>query len=109
MPVSQQANQISMLQQAMQQMQAQQMLQRLLSQMPQQHSPQGPGQGQGLAPGIMSMLKGPMGQPGPALGQQPQTLGVNQPIPMQMPNPDPQGQQQQPPIDPQALSGAGPQ
>ena len=115
MPVSDQANQMTMLQQAMQQMQAQQQMQAMIKQMMSQGqggqaqpaaaaSPTG--QGQGLA-ALLGGAGAPLGQA--QQNQQPPTLGVNQPIPMQMPQADPQGQQQQTPIDPMALSGAGPQ
>ena len=108
MPVSDQANQMSMLQQAMRQQQQQQMLAPLIQklmqaqQQPQLQQPgagaagQSPlGQGQGLA--AMLGGQGAMGQQRPP---GPPTLGVNQPIPMQMPQADPTGQQQPPPLPP---------
>ena len=105
MPVSDQANQMSMLQQAMQQAIAQQQMQGMLQKMIQQ-PPQGPqsapqasptGQGQGLA--ALLGGQGAMGQGGGS-PQQPPTLGLGGALPMQMPQADPQGQQQQPPLPP---------
>ncbi len=129
MPVSDQANQMSMLQNAMKQMQMQQQLaplvQKLLAAKQQLATPQGaqmapiPMQNPGMTlppggpPPVGSgspMLQQLMGGMNPMGGPQgPKTLGVNQPVPMQMPQADPQGLQQLPPIPPEALSGAGPQ
>ncbi len=63
-----------------------------------------PGAGSSM---LQQLLKGmsPMG--GPQGPPQPQTLGVNQPIPMQMPNADPQGQQQQDPLPPEGAGMGG--
>ncbi len=106
MPISPQAQQMSALQQQMQQAQAQQMLAPLIQKLMQQQQPQPnpmtqqtapAGQGQGLG----ALLGGgsAMGARPPQL-QQPQTLGVNQPIPMQMPPADPLGQTQGTPLPP---------
>ncbi len=110
MPVSDQANQMSMLQQAMRQQQQQQMLAPLIQKLmaAQQSQPMGQitqsmgeaghaplGQGQGL--GALLGGQAAMGQARPPT---PPTLGVNQPIPMQMPQADPTGQQQPPPLPP---------
>ncbi len=109
MPVSNQTQQLAQLMQAIQQQQAMAQMQRALTQGSQLGTPQGgaqmaPLQGGGnpnpppsMQGGLGSRLQQLMGGQ-PPMG--PQTLGVNQPIPMQMPNPDPQGQQQGTPLPP---------
>ncbi len=112
MPVSPQAQQMSLLQQQMQQAQAQQMLAPLIQKLmqAQQQQPnmmQNPGMNTPGAPPAGSgspLLKQLMGGVNPMGGPQgpppPNTLGVNQPIPMQMPDADPQGQKQGTPLPP---------
>ncbi len=112
MPVTDQNQQLAQLMQALQQKQAMQLMQQKLMAQPQQlGTPQGaqmspsmslPGgpQAGGNSPLLKQLMGGmsPMGAPqGPP---PPNTLGVNQPIPMQMPPADPQGQQAQPPLPP---------
>ncbi len=113
MPVSDQNQQLAQLMQALQKQQAMQQLQGQLAQLGQLGTPRGaqmsPGMTlpQGPQPGgnsqLLQQLMGGMnpmaGPQGPPPGQ-PTTLGVNQPIPMQMPNPDPTGQQQLSPLPP---------
>ena len=112
MPVSSQAQQLAQLMQAIQQQQAMAQMERALTQGGQLRTPQGgaqmspsmslPGgpQAGGNSPLLKQLMGGinPMG--GPQGPPQPNTLGVNQPIPMQMPNPDPLGQQQGTPLPP---------
>ena len=113
MPVSDQANQMSMLQQMMQQMQAQAQLAPLMQKLmqAQQAPPPAPvaqsptGQGQGLSALLGGGAGAPLGQL--QQNQQPPTLGVNQPIPMQMPPADQTGQQQQPPLPPNPTDMSG--
>lgn len=97
MPVSPEANQMSQLQGQMDP-QKLMMLLALLSQQqqPQQQVPQGNpiADLMGKNPGALMGGGDPMGQ------QHPPTLGMGQPIPMQMPNLDPQGQQQGTPLPP---------
>ncbi len=111
MPISPQAQQMSALQQQMQQAQAQQMLapliQKLMAAQQQPTPMQNPGMNTPTAapPGSGSpLLKQLMGGINPMGGPQgppsPNTLGVNQPIPMQMPPVSPQGEQRQPPLPP---------
>ncbi len=102
MPVTDQNNQIAALQQQMQQAQAQQMLmpliQKLMAAKAQQQAPQMQPPAQGMqGQGLGAMLGGQA-----AMGQQqgPPTLGMGGGLPMQMPNPDPQGQPIQPPLPP---------
>ncbi len=98
MPISPEANQMAQLQG--QQMMDPQKLMMLLAALQQQAGTPASqvGQGQGLS----AMLGG-----SPAMGgggsPSPQTLGINQPIPMQMPQADPQGQQQQSPLPPDPM------
>ncbi len=115
MPVSSQANDMSMLQGAMQQMQMQAQLQPLIQKLmaakqqqaqPIQMQPSGPPLAGGGNPNPPPPMPGGLAG---ALGPHPPTLGMGQPIPMQMPPADPQGLQQQPPIPPDPESGAGPQ
>ncbi len=55
-----------------------------------------PAIGSGNSDALLKNLMGG-GQPSP------QTLGIGQPIPMQMPQADPQGQQKQPPLPPDPM------
>ena len=98
MHISPEANQMAQLQG--QQMMDPQKLMMLLAALQQQAGTPAPqvSQGQGLS----AILGG-----APAMGGQqpssPQTLGINQPIPMQMPQSDPLGQQKQPPLPPDPM------
>ncbi len=114
MPITPQNQQLSQLQQQMQQQQMQQMLGPLIQKLMQSQQLGTPPNAQ-MSPGMTTPPASPAGSGSPLLRQlmggmnpmggpqgapQPNTLGVNQPIPMQMPNPDPTGQQQQPPLPP---------
>ncbi len=102
MPTSNQTQQLAQLMQALQQHQAMQQMQAQLQQSqgarpsPGMTLPGGPQAGSG-SPLLQQLMGGmnPMGGP-----QGPPTLGVKQPIPMQMPNADPTGQQQGTPLPP---------
>ncbi len=112
MPVSPQAQQMSQLQQQMQQAQMQQMLGPLIQKLMASQAlgtPQGaqmapPGQSPispqaAMSPGGQGAVMGGLNAMG-RQGQGPPTLGVNQPIPMQMPDADPMGQKQGTPLPP---------
>ncbi len=97
MPISPEANQMAQLQG--QQMMDPQKLMMLLAALQQQAGTPAPQASQGQ--GLSAMLGG---SPAMSGGQpSPQTLGINQPIPMQMPQSDPQGQQKQPPLPPDPM------
>ncbi len=98
MPISPDAMQMSQ----MQGQQDPQKLMMLLAMLAQQSAtPPGAQMAQPQSPGIGQQAGAMLGGQG-AMGGPP-TLGMNQPIPMQMPNPDPQGKQQQPPLPPDPM------
>ncbi len=109
MPITDQNQQMAMLQQAIKQaMMQQQMMQsgQLLNGGGNPGNPGGPALGGAppvsmpQTPGMASQLAPTAGLPAQQ-GSQPPTLGIGRPLPMQMPNPDPQGEQMQQPLPPE--------
>ncbi len=109
MPISPEASQMAQLQGQMQM--DPQRLMMLLAALQQQGLPQAaqplagggnPNPPPSLGGGTDALLKNLMGGQQP-MGGSPPTLGMGQPIPMQMPQVDPQGQQKQPPLPPDPM------
>ncbi len=113
MPISSEANQMAQLQGQMQM--DPQKLMALLAALQQQGLPQSaqplngggnPNPPPSLGGGSDALLKNLMGGQQP-MGGSPPTLGMGQPIPMQMPQTDPQGQKQGTPLPPDPTSMMG--
>lgn len=115
MPIDPDAAALALLQQQMQQAVAQGLMMKQAQQSPikppQQQPTQEPTPSQAGGPGAIQKMLAALGMGGNAGNQfqapQPQTLGFQQPMPMQLPPTDPLGQQKQEPLppDPMGMSG----